>query len=107
MKKIQTIEVEKTHCDFCDSEESKYNWMYKCAICERDICEKCTQYYNFPNGTYLMLCENCIEEDFTEYSKIKAEIEALEKELEKKRDQCEDILEKIRKSQKRTADNHD
>jgi methionyl-tRNA synthetase len=96
--KIEIIprEIKQTYCDTCGSAASNDNWMYTCDVCGKDICEKCAQHLHFSDGTYLMLCEDCTTKDFTEYTKAKQEWINLDKQLDKKREEMDRILEKMK-----------
>lgn len=98
VKRLEVVskEIEQTYCDVCGSVHSSNNWVYTCNVCRKDICEKCVQYLNFSDGTYLMLCEDCITKDFTEYANAKQEWINLDKQLDKKREEMDAILEKMK-----------
>jgi len=54
-------------CDVCGREESDKTWIYKCIICERDVCSECSIYVGDHIWTMiyddLHICDECAKSD--------------------------------------------
>ena len=89
-EKKKTVKIIKYYCDVCGKEvrTSLATHIYKCMICDRDICEKDTySHYTFESGDYPdRYCYSC----WNAGESYRKEIEILEEELEHKKAQLED-----------------